>query len=147
MTKQNDEVAELREATREAHEAMSDMKRLMKEVREVIGELRAAAHVEVDEMITEEVRKGLDAYKAVLDKAIETATESVYARFDKIGDLILGEDSLTKKKGLPSIEDMVRGKVDSDHIRSLVEELVNAGAQVQVVDLGASGGGRKTSKS
>lgn len=101
-----EEVERLRVATREAHEAMKDMKALMKEAREVMGEMLAAVGTDVDERIEAAVADGLKELGTSIEKATDDATEAVYRRFDQITDILLGEGS-GRRKGEPSIPELL----------------------------------------
>jgi Sec-independent protein translocase protein TatA len=98
------EADDLREAAREAHSAMKDMRALMREAEKVMGtleqrveELRKAVHNEVDTQIANVVREGLDEYGKTMDQAIKDGTNAVYRRFDLIYDLLMGKSPSQKR--------------------------------------------------
>jgi heme oxygenase len=103
-----DEVAELRAATREAHEVLKDLRRTVKEAMQFRAAMEHAAQVSVDEQVKAVVEKGLDDYGRALKLAIDDATRLVYKRFDRLADILLGEDKATKRRGKPSLPELSR---------------------------------------
>jgi LPS O-antigen subunit length determinant protein (WzzB/FepE family) len=101
-----DEVAELREATRQAHEALKDLRLAVKEAVKLKDSIEQAAQVAMDERIAPAVEKGLEEFRESLKKAIDTGTEAVFHRFDTVADTLLGEDRATRRQGKPSIPEM-----------------------------------------
>jgi hypothetical protein len=92
-----DEVEELRAATREAHEAMKDLKVLMRECRALIAEAEVAAEREVVTQVKEAVEVGLAAHGEAITEAIEQAETLIYQRFAQIGDILMGEHKGTRQ--------------------------------------------------
>ena len=93
------EVEELRAATRECHEAMKDMKLLMRDARVLIAEIQEAAYQEVNTVVGVFVREGMDAHRRAIEDAIEEGTNMVYKRFAELGDILMGEDRGSRKSG------------------------------------------------
>jgi hypothetical protein len=93
------EAEDLRAATREAHEAMKDMKLLMRDARCLINDIHEAAYQEVNSIVGTFVREGMEAHNKAIEDAIEDATNLVYRRFAEIGDVLMGEDRGSKKSG------------------------------------------------
>jgi hypothetical protein len=81
------ELAAVRQASRELHETIQHAKQTRREL------LRAVEAISptVDEMIEKEVAEGLARYQEALEDAITRSTQAVYARFDRIVDILLGE--------------------------------------------------------
>lgn len=98
-----DETEQLRAATREAHEAMKDMRLLMRDARCLIEDIREATTVEVNKQVSDEVRMAIMAnmagHQQAISEAIEEATALVYKRFSDIGDVLMGEDRSSKRAG------------------------------------------------
>lgn len=86
MSKSSDEdtVDQLRQATREARECLKDFRAVIKEYNDLIGEWKEY----VNERIDTDIRNGLERYHSALEKAITQASSAVYARFDKIYNLL-----------------------------------------------------------
>ena len=93
------EVEDLRAATREAHEAMKDLRLLMRDARVLIAEIHEAAYQEVNSIVGAFVREGMQAHQRAIEDAIEDGTNMVYRRFSEIGDILMGEDRGSKKSG------------------------------------------------
>jgi hypothetical protein len=106
----DDEIAALRQATREAHEALADLRREMKAAEQLRADLATTAEVSVTEQVVPFVQKGLEEFGVELKKAIDIGTEAVYARFDELGDLLLGEDKVSRRKGLRSLPQLAEEK-------------------------------------
>ena len=94
-----EEVEQLRQATREAHEAMKDMRLLMRDARVLIAEIHEAASQDVHQIVGVFVRQGMDAHQKAIEDAIEDGTTLVYKRFAEIGDILMGEDRGSKRSG------------------------------------------------
>jgi fructose-1,6-bisphosphatase/inositol monophosphatase family enzyme len=98
-----DETEQLRAATREAHEAMKDMRLLMRDARCLITDIQQAVTTEVDKQVKDAVRATIMVQLAVhhqaLEESIDEATALVYKRFSEIGDVLMGEDRNPKRAG------------------------------------------------
>jgi len=103
-----DEVAALKAATREAHEAIKDLRAVIKEAREISSTLTVEMNDAWEHHVQDTVREGLAGYNAEIKKQIDLATQAVFDRFMDLGDRLLGVDKTTRRRGEPSIEDTVR---------------------------------------
>jgi truncated hemoglobin YjbI len=101
------EVNELKEATRRAHEAIKDLKLAIREAQETSDEIKQMIHDEIYDRVDAEVAAGLDDYKTVLSEAIDKATDKVFARFDYLADILMGEDKQSQRKGKKSITELL----------------------------------------
>lgn len=120
MPTTDEEVARLKEATREAHEALKDLNVMIQMAKATVKELNACVEEALNDGIGKQVQEGLDEYKESLAAAIDGATEAVYKRFDQIADILTGEDKQSKRAGKPSIPDLVRRRaqiINSDEER------------------------------
>ena len=100
-----EEIAALKQATREAHEARSDLQLVIKEAKKYFEEeLKDKAET----IIKMHVTLGLQEYSRDIKTAIDKATQAVYNRFDKIVDTMLGEDKASKRQGRPSIPELMK---------------------------------------
>lgn len=93
---------QLKEATREAHMAIKDLRTLMKEVRDLLKEvqqtrddLETVAQVAFEERLGTAVKESLDGLMNATNTAIDQAMEKVYERFDKVASALLGEEEGT----------------------------------------------------
>lgn len=93
------EAEELREATREAHAAMKDLRFLMRDCRVLLAEMQDAAQIAVNEQVQAAIVMNLESHQRAIKEAILEAEQTVYARFAEIGDVLLGEDRNHKKAG------------------------------------------------
>lgn len=98
---------ELRDLIRQAHEATSDLRAAIREAKALRDSLPAAAEKAVTEQVSAVVEKGLADFGGALDKAIEAGTQAVFRRFDKIEQLLLGEDPKSIRAGKQSIPQMI----------------------------------------
>lgn len=78
---------ELKATTREAHEAIKDLKRLGKEVRDLL-ELEPTKAVAA--VMEGAVAKGLEGYATEIREATDAATASVNRRYDELVGILLG---------------------------------------------------------
>lgn len=100
-------LVELRDLIRQAHEAVSDLRAVLREARALRDSLPAAAEKAVSEQLGAEVKEGLESFQKALDQAIDTGTDAVFKRFDRIEHLLLGEDPKSVRAGRPSIPQMI----------------------------------------
>lgn len=107
-----DKAEEIRAATREANETLKDLRIAMKQAQGLIEDIAMEAEREIDEHVDPAVRKGLEEYKASVDKAITEATEAVFGRFDKLFDLMMNPKEIPSLTEI--IERVVRPKVGDD---------------------------------
>jgi hypothetical protein len=100
------ELAELKQATREAHEAIKDLRTVLAEARVFQAESLAA---QVDTKVHDQVADGLARYQGTLAKAVDDATAAVFRRFDTIVANLLGHDDGTStEEALRRFTDRVR---------------------------------------
>jgi len=102
-----DKVAELRAATREANEVLKDLHRVVAEGKILVKGIDAAAEVAVLTRMEPVVKEGLQQYAGALKQAIEDATAAVDRRFDQLADIMLGEDKTARRRGKPSIPELI----------------------------------------
>lgn len=106
------EVEELREVVREAHGAIKDLTRLIKEAREVIEDIETTAAREVGARISRAIEIGLESYKDTIITATESASEAVYARFDGLAAMLLGETKGQRRKHGASLAELIEASVE-----------------------------------
>ena len=97
------QLLELRDLIRQAHEATSDLRTVLREARAVRDSLPAAAEKAAGEQLNAEIKAGLVSFGEALDKAIDTGTDAVFRRFDRLEQMLLGEDPKSARAGRPSI--------------------------------------------
>jgi phosphoenolpyruvate-protein kinase (PTS system EI component) len=102
------EVAALRAATREAHEAIKDLRAVIREAKEVKEKLGVEMTDVWDNGMREVVSTGLAEYNTTIKRAIDEATQAVFDRFNVLADRLLGVDKGTRRRGEFSIEELVR---------------------------------------
>jgi chromosome segregation ATPase len=106
VSKTEDEIAALKAATREAHEAVQALKDARREAQAMLDQLQPGIH----KRLSQEVDAGLAQYREALETAIKNATTAVFKRFDTVAELILGEDRKSRKAGKPSLEEMLAAR-------------------------------------
>ncbi len=72
----------------EAHQAIKDLRQATREAEQLVATLVAPM---LEERVDAEVRAGLEAYKETLRQAIDSATASVYDRFDTLANVMMGK--------------------------------------------------------
>lgn len=95
---------DLREAVREAHEALKDLRAERRAVQELLDGLPA----KVDARIEHQLAQGLDALGRETRKAIDAATEKVTAEFDHLADILMGRTAQDRRQGLQPLDDLIR---------------------------------------
>lgn len=98
---------DLRQATREARECLKDFKQMQRDYQQLIDNWADR----VNRQIADDVSKGLEAYKSALDTAMKEATDRVFARFDKLSAIIMGEN---QKGIMPTIPELIQQKYGKD---------------------------------
>jgi DNA-binding FrmR family transcriptional regulator len=101
------QLVELRDLIRQAHEATADLRAVLRQAKAMRDSLPAAAEKAVTEKFAAEVETGLESFGKALDKAVEDGTQAVFRRFDRIEQLLLGEDRRSVRAGKPSIPQMI----------------------------------------
>lgn len=109
----------LREATRHAHEAIKDLRDATRDAKAVVKEIQEAAAVNVDGRVHQAIIASLGELESATKEAIDRATASVYERFDRIADILMGETKQDRRVGRPSLpklaEVMAEGKKQGGH--------------------------------
>lgn len=78
----------VRALTTEAHQAIRDLKLVIKEAKDVVNSL---AEPMVTKAVEDVVTRGLAAYIDTQRTAIDKATDSIFARFDTLADTMMGK--------------------------------------------------------
>lgn len=94
-------ITELRKAIQEAHGLLKDIKQSKRDIDEYICP-------GIDNRLEAEVKKQLNLLNEATGKAIDSSTQAVFKRFDKLAALLMGED----EPGKPTIEELVKQKVE-----------------------------------
>jgi hypothetical protein len=98
---------ELKIATREARECLKDFKGMVREYNAIMFEWKINAQKRIDSV----VKEGLDNYQGALLEATEKGSQAVFARFDKLYDLLTTGGDHTQ----PSIPELIQAKVDREN--------------------------------
>lgn len=99
---------ELRELVRDAHGAIKDMRKLLKELDEQRKETEKALETKVDERVGPLLEENLNHLAGQFKKFCDQSEERIYARFDQLGDILLGEDKQSKRKGERSLPEIAK---------------------------------------
>ncbi|MFE2469761.1 hypothetical protein [Streptomyces mirabilis] len=95
---------ELRELIREAHEVLKDLRAEKRDARELLPLL-------TDELFGAEVQKQVRAFTDVTKQAMDASVDRVFKKFDELQALLTGEDKQSRRKGKPSIPEMLASHV------------------------------------
>jgi hypothetical protein len=90
------EIAELRNAIRQGHELLRDLRTAVREAKEYEDRICTER---VYKRIEDAVSKGLAEYRKALNNAIEGATQATYDRFDLLAAITLGTDAQNIRNG------------------------------------------------
>ncbi len=83
---------------REAHEVMKDLRQTMRDAGRIRADVALLAKTAAEDVVDPVIASTLETYQATIAAAIESATEAVYARFDTIADLLLGETKSQRRR-------------------------------------------------
>lgn len=136
LEKANAEAAQTAEALREllraGHELVRDCREAVRAVEGQYAAIKSDLHAAMQEAVTRKV----DAMHVQLNEHVEDASQKVYARFDTIGEILMGErDPDGNAPTLIQLAQMLRDKWDdkpSDHCLSCGVEHENFGHYMDV---------------
>lgn len=97
-----EEMEELRDLVREAHGVLGDLRRTIREAREMQDDLDSQIALGVGDRIESAVTIGLSGYTEEMKRHVDEASEAVYNRFDTISKILLERDDER-----PGLEDLV----------------------------------------
>lgn len=103
IKKLNEATAQAKEASRELHGLLKDCKEARKDAQAIVVGMRAY----ITDVIEREVKEGLEGFNTVVLDHIDKATQAIYKRFDGLTDTLLGTDKKSRKKGEPSIPELI----------------------------------------
>lgn len=92
--------ADLRAAIQEAHGLLKDIKQAKRDIDEYVCP-------GIDNRLEAEVKKQLNLLNEATGKAIDSATEAVFKRFDKLTALLMGEED-----SRPTVDELIQQKVE-----------------------------------
>lgn len=98
---------DLRQATREAHEAMRDLSYFIKEVRAIRKQIPESVAGYLDKA----AKEGVDALDVSMKKAIKESETHIFKRFDTIASILTGDEE--KAKGGENLEEQVHRMITS----------------------------------
>lgn len=94
---------QLRAETRIAHEALKDLRALIREGNELVDRITAAAEVAVDERVVPVVTAKLEELGAQTRKAMDESVAKVGTEFERLERILLGEEKRDRKLGRESL--------------------------------------------
>lgn len=95
----------MKDEIRDARGLMKDLKQTIKEGREVVTTL---VKDEIEAHIRAEVKKELDRMSEEVENAMQLSVDKIHREFDKLSNLLLGLNAKHRKKGQPSMEEIVK---------------------------------------
>jgi DNA anti-recombination protein RmuC len=98
MSDADQDLEDLKQATREAHMAIKDLSKLMKEFNKLRDDLRAELQKSVDEQIKPVIESSLQEWSDQTVTFIDQAEDRINKRFDTLADILLGETREEKRK-------------------------------------------------
>lgn len=106
MSEASGDVRQLREAIREGHELLAELRSTFRSMTDAYDRL---PH-EVDRLLASQVSAGFARYSAALENAIAEATDAVHERFDKLVNALLGGGMSKRQRqsGGRSMEEIVQ---------------------------------------
>lgn len=132
----NDELAATREAIRELHVAIKDAKQAKRELEEAAQTVRqewARVRDEIEAKIEAEVLSALNGMSDAINDRTDGFIETVDKKLMLIVDTMLGLDEKQRRRGSPSIPDLLAAQVSDAPLRAFqrkgLEELRSEWAQ------------------
>lgn len=107
MNDPNQKIEQLKEATRSANEVLSDLKRTLREIKQIRDEVDEVIATAFEEKIADKVSTTLADYQESLNAAIDKGTQAVFDRFDTITKTLLGETKGARRKHGETIPEML----------------------------------------
>lgn len=102
---------ELRKAVRQAHEAQSDLRNTLREIINAHERFKKDFEREMTEALQEGVRDNVAGMGKAFEEAQKKAVEKIYARFDGIMAILMGEEK-GKDENLDSLARKVRAAMN-----------------------------------
>lgn len=102
---------QLREEIREAHGVLSDLRREIREARELVPLL-------TDDLFTAEVKNQLDQLAEVTAEAMQRSVAKITKNFDDLADTLMGKDRTSRRKGHVPLPDLFKAKAVLDAART-----------------------------
>lgn len=112
-------IEELREVTAIANGALKDLRAAIKESRGIAAETADVLRKEFEEAFRKAGKETLDEWAKLTIRGINMAEERVNKRFDKLGDILMGEENKDNREPLTKIvrEWMKRRETPEDNLR------------------------------
>lgn len=108
-TRTPDEIAVLREATRQAHEALKDLRTERRAVEQLVAGIEGRVQRAVADLIEAQVAEQVAALAKVTDKAMRDSVAKVERSFDRLERILTGQDD----DGQPTLEEQIRAKLEA----------------------------------
>lgn len=99
---------ETRQLLRDVHSVMKELKRTINEAKQERLRIEETVQTITRQQIEDAVARGLAEYEEALSDSIKRADERVMNRFDKLADILLGEDKKSQSKGEPTLMELAR---------------------------------------
>lgn len=101
------EVDDLREVIRQAHEAIKDLRGLLREVKEEKTSMVAMLKGGIDDEIDEHLTVHLNGMQKAFEDSNTAATDAIFKRFDEIYNMLTGKDWETRNRGERSLPEIL----------------------------------------
>jgi hypothetical protein len=72
--------------------------------------MREQLSSQMEGWVLEVVTEGLRSYDKAIHEAVEKASQATYDRFDRLADVMLGEDRAAKRRGATPLVELARPK-------------------------------------
>lgn len=105
-----DDLAALREATRQAHEVLTDLRRERRAVEQLVAGIEGRVQRAVKDLIETAVEMQVGELGKATERAMDAAVAKVGREFDRLERIFTGRDDLKR----PPLEDLIRRRVATD---------------------------------
>lgn len=107
------EIDALREATRQAHEVLRDLRTERRAVQQLLAEVDGRVQRAVSDLIQDAVKRDIEALGQVTEKAMRDAVVRVEGEFDRLASILTGREKDSKHGPL---EDLIRRHVATQDV-------------------------------
>lgn len=118
MTELERETEALRVLVREAHESIKDLRQVQRETAQALTEAREELANLQATYVTQLVQTSMAAYHDRIEAAVVEGTAAAHRRFDELSAMLLGEDGRTRRRGRPSIPELMEARSVLDRMQS-----------------------------
>jgi TolA-binding protein len=105
---------QLKEQTRLAHEAIQELKGQQRKLRQMQADVEKLLDTEIENVLSQKVKEGLDDFGKTVEQAMADSVAKVISEFDGLKDILLGQTERERRRGEPSIPELIERHADGN---------------------------------